>query len=393
MIGLFVSIVAVTVASTARVDVAQLSRTEVEQILVGFRPGVDWKLKEAGISRLAATGETYVPLFIECLRWEPPQWLQERLQQFQERSNRILLRSDGSSLGVPSCAEAVLIRIGASAVPRLIDALQTDPETTSAAARILGKIGDKRAVSPLIGVLTNEHQNFHCRSMAAVALQSLDAYEAIPPLIESLRGQADDPYNTDKLADTVANVLAELTGQSFGFTFVVGRVDKPGNIAPRYTIRGTHEERESTITRWKQWWEQDSMFRGQIARDLAQYAEYLKGGDQSRIRTMRSEGYLRRAVGVGGQPIVCDSPRAEWFDAIEGKKPSLPGCESYQISILSCRLEGEQAVVKSCDKALVVDDAKATFVVIVERVLEKQGGSWLVKEENLLTWERPKYGG
>jgi HEAT repeat protein len=75
-------------------------------------------------------------------------------------------------------------------VETLISVLGDDPENRAWAARYLGKIGDPRAVAPLIRLLSV--RDFQARAAAARALGKLRAVEAIPALLESVDSGPED---------------------------------------------------------------------------------------------------------------------------------------------------------------------------------------------------------
>jgi len=393
MIGLLISITAVALAPTVQTGSAQLSREEVEQILFDFRDGVASKVKVANVERLAKTGEMYVPLLIECLQWKLPPWLAERIEQTFERQGdevKIGLSSDG---GVPVYAGMTLTRIGAPAVPLLVASLETQPETGGTVARILGDIGDARAIVPLIEILKNKSQNWPYRQEAAHGLQMLDAQDAVPHLIDVLGEPADNLHSSDRLIDTVATALAELTDRSFGFTLVVYKPDMTWDMTPRYTFVCRPEARGKVIAQWKQWWDHQSELRDQVKTYLAKYAGELRDHDIQDIKAMRSNDCTRRIKGRKGRLILVDNPDGEWFDALERPRGSSAGCKDYQISLLNCRDEGDRVIVTAQDKALLmVDGRQVSFVVMVERVLQRQGDLLVVREEDLLKWEPPIFG-
>ncbi|MBZ2164676.1 HEAT repeat domain-containing protein [Methanobacterium spitsbergense] len=81
--------------------------------------------------------------------------------------------------------------IGTSAVEPLLKAFETDNwQTKSRVAEVLGKIGDKRAVSPLIQTLNNKNQNKYVRGRIIEALGKIGDERAVEPLIKAL----DDKY-------------------------------------------------------------------------------------------------------------------------------------------------------------------------------------------------------
>jgi HEAT repeat protein len=81
----------------------------------------------------------------------------------------------------------ILIEIGVPAVKQLIDELDDDNSEISQrilVVRILGEIGDKRAVEPLIARLTDD--NDEIRQLSASMLGELGNEQAIEPLLEAL---------------------------------------------------------------------------------------------------------------------------------------------------------------------------------------------------------------
>lgn len=377
----------------ARAESPQLARQEVEQIVFDFREGVDYRVKMANIERLTTTREMYVPLLIECLQWKLPAWLTQRMERLREQEGRgkIRLSSDG---GVHEYVGIALTRIGASAVPLLVASLESQPETRGRVVRILGDIGDARAIPPLIAILKDKNQNLGYRYEVAYGLQMLDAQDAVPHLIDVLGEQPDSAQRSDTLRDTVATALAELTDQSFGFMVVVYKPDMTWDMTPRYTFVCVSDAREHLVTQWKHWWDRQGELRARVKTCLTEYAAQLRNRSEPGAKVMRSDDYVRRIRGRKGRLIVVDSPDGEWFDALQRPRGSPAGCKDYQISILNCRDEGERVVVTTQDTALLmVDNGQVSFTVTVERVLKKQGDSLIVSEENLLKWERPVYGG
>ncbi len=82
-----------------------------------------------------------------------------------------------------------LIEIGEPAVPKLLKLLNSDdPDMREYAAAILGSIGDKRAVKPLIAMLQGHRRR---RYIAAWALGMMRAKQAIGPLVDALSVKND----------------------------------------------------------------------------------------------------------------------------------------------------------------------------------------------------------
>ncbi len=93
------------------------------------------------------------------------------------------------------CVRGLLARIGSPAVEPLIKILKSDNwSEVSLAAQVLGSIGDKRAVEPLIELLSNSpsavedmySRQWQILSAAATALGKIGSQQAVKPLIELL---------------------------------------------------------------------------------------------------------------------------------------------------------------------------------------------------------------
>ncbi|MDQ1327356.1 MAG: Lipoyl-binding protein, partial [Candidatus Poribacteria bacterium] len=88
---------------------------------------------------------------------------------------------------VRTSAITALAIIGAPAVEGLISTLENNIETETArvnSASVLGTIGDKRAVMPLINALKDQNKNV--RAVSATSLGTLKDRRALTPLIEAL---------------------------------------------------------------------------------------------------------------------------------------------------------------------------------------------------------------
>jgi len=84
----------------------------------------------------------------------------------------------------------VLIRIGAAAVEPLVIALNDKWRTVRGrAAEMLGKIGDARAVGPLLSKLEDKSEGERARGMAADALGKIGDARAVNPLLTALRDE------------------------------------------------------------------------------------------------------------------------------------------------------------------------------------------------------------
>lgn len=140
---------------------------------------------------------------------------------FSRRPNVHELKSQGdvdgliAALGYPDdhnirlSAASALAKVGDSrAVNPLITALDDQRGVKEVAALALGEIGDPRAVEPLVDELANE--NWEVRSSVAKALGKLGDDRAIQPLINLLKDR-----NENVRWHTVRS-LEEITGESYG---------------------------------------------------------------------------------------------------------------------------------------------------------------------------------
>jgi HEAT repeat protein len=108
-------------------------------------------------------------------------------KQAREIADQILALEDPRERGM---AVYNLERIGTPAVGALIQALQQESYgIRMGAAEALGKIGDKRATTPLIKCLQEDENDF-VRAKAAEALGRIGNQRAIKPLIKALKNKA-----------------------------------------------------------------------------------------------------------------------------------------------------------------------------------------------------------
>ena len=138
-----------------------------------------------------------------------------------------LLWRDGGDKQTRASAEAALLNLGKPAVQPLISLLKRrkgisssvnkgrrgdDPRTTGRqkAAELLGKLGDDRAVDPLLIVASDPVDDKTVRENAAAALGNLGK-AAVPSLIAQLKNQ-----NERSRAESL-KALRAITGQDFGF--------------------------------------------------------------------------------------------------------------------------------------------------------------------------------
>lgn len=108
----------------------------------------------------------------------------------EDEINTQIEKLHSSSRDVRDAAIDALVKIGAPAVDPLITSLKTNNQDIQAsAARALGKIGDKRAIRPLINLLTKSF-DIDLMFETVVALSSLDEKEACKEL-NRLKGESN----------------------------------------------------------------------------------------------------------------------------------------------------------------------------------------------------------
>src|SRR6266508_3883106 len=96
----------------------------------------------------------------------------------------------GPGVGAREAAAAALARMGAPAVPALVERLGADdPDLRQAASGVLGAIGDGHAVAPLTARLADSDANV--RAAVAEALGKIGGAEAVAALRAAV--DSDDP--------------------------------------------------------------------------------------------------------------------------------------------------------------------------------------------------------
>jgi HEAT repeat protein len=117
----------------------------------------------------------------------------------------------GDDHNIRLAAASALGRIGDSrAVDPLIDALDDQQGVNEVAALALGEIGDSRAVEPLINALGDE--NWEVRSSAAKALGKIGDDRAVEQLINLLRDK------NENVRWHAVQALEAITGESYGMS-------------------------------------------------------------------------------------------------------------------------------------------------------------------------------
>jgi HEAT repeat protein len=98
-----------------------------------------------------------------------------------------ILKDNVSTLTPKYQSTEALKRIGAPAIPHIIKAMKDRSWKTGWGAIALGKIGDRRAIEPLIRALKDENREIRLR--APNVLQNFQDTRAIPPLIRLLEDE------------------------------------------------------------------------------------------------------------------------------------------------------------------------------------------------------------
>ncbi len=148
---------------------------------------------------------------------------------------------------IPSLAEedcgmeaaAALLRIGTPAVEDLLRYLSDDPnldevtpELKEHVARVLGNIGDKRTVEPMLAIVTNTGASARLREEAARVLGILGDVRAIAPLLSALSDTASAAVHVRAEA---ARALGRL-GSSEPVPHLVDAVGDPDDKLRTYAI-------------------------------------------------------------------------------------------------------------------------------------------------------------
>lgn len=142
--------------------------------------------KEAVILLVSALGDQ---------SWRVRKTAEEMLEGFAGEESLVSaligsLRSEDNA-GMRNSAAYVLVRLGWSAIPYLIETLKdVDKDIRKFAADILGEIGHREAISPLVDALRDNDDNV--RSSAAEALGKIGGAEVVNALVYVLKNTEDD---------------------------------------------------------------------------------------------------------------------------------------------------------------------------------------------------------
>lgn len=111
-----------------------------------------------------------------------------------------------SDLRLSITVSTILVSLGEIAVQPLIEALKsTDSDTRGGAAYTLGKIKDKRAITPLISLLLND-KDVSIRCQAAESLGEIGEAEALMALQEASQKDFGENVTYDFGTQTVSGV-------------------------------------------------------------------------------------------------------------------------------------------------------------------------------------------
>lgn len=381
--------------SSSFANTQQYSREQIEDIIFDFRVGIDSKIKEERLEQLLLMGEQVVPILIECLNDKLPEHLESKVQEKnRQRGNQMINQADSSSIPIQGWAETTLKRLGKPAVSQLIESIDTQPITISTVVRILGSIGDKRAIPSIINVLDNTKNNFSIRINAANALGKLGSTEAIPHLIEALKGQPDDQYNSYKLSNTAADSLAKITGQSFGFTLTFIVATKGGDKSVNFELNGNESEKEKTIKQWTEWWHNYEIQFSNISKFIDAFALSLSKSDTQAIESFRSSDYIQLIDGKiidpstqNNKDSILSNCTSILINSLENRKKV-----EYQIKCKNIKTERNNVIVFCEDKLLLeFDEYKRIFKSNTKRILVKDEKSYKIVQEDLSMWADRTY--
>lgn len=133
-----------------------------------------------------------------------------------ERNTRLLMQAMGvlsrikSEYGVPVLIDVLLathIELYENPDPPDFPLSEESTRLRSAAAQSLGKIGDNRAIIPLMSILNNKNENYRLRLAVAESLGRLGDEYAVNPLIDIL---ADEREKSVYLKESAAKALGML---------------------------------------------------------------------------------------------------------------------------------------------------------------------------------------
>jgi len=364
---------------------------------------VDHKIKEEKMEQLLKICEleqilkkeqNVIPILIKCLKDPLPEPLETRVKKaIQDEGILLYSRGDISSVPIQGMAEMTLQRIGKPAVPELIESIKIQPETVSQAIRILGSIGDKSAVPSIINVLDNTNK-FNTKCDAANALGKLKSTEAIPYLIEALKGQPDDPYNSYRLSNQAADSLAKITGQSFGFTLTFIVATKGGDKSANFELNGSESEKEKTIKQWTEWWHNYEIQFSNISKFIDAFALSLSKSDTQAIESFRSSDYIQLIDGKiidpstqNNKDSILSNCTSVLINSLENRKKV-----EYQIKCKNIKTERNNIIVFCEDKLLLeFDEYKRFFKSNTKRILVKDEKSYKIVQEDLSMWSDRTY--
>ena len=382
--------------SSSYASIQQYTKEQIEDIIFDFRVGVDSKIKEKRLEQLVSLTEKVVPILIECLKDKLPEPLEARVQEQirNEGDSYYFMRGDSSSVSIQGWAEMTLEKIGIPAVDKLIESIDTQPDTISQVARILGSIGDKRAIPSIIDVLNNTKNNFYARTNAANVLGKLGSTEAIPHLIEALKGQPNDEYNSYKLSNQAADSLAKITGQSFGFTLTFIRTDKGGDKSAYFHLNRSESEKAETIKQWAEWWHNYEIQLSDISKFLDTYAALLSKSNTQSIESFRSSDYIQLINGTIIDQSIQNNKENILSNCTKDLINSLEYREKveYQIKCENLKIERDNIII-SCEDKLLLDSGenKRIFTSNIRRILVKKGESYKIIQEDLPMWVDKTY--
>ena len=210
--------------------------------------------RRAAVEALAASGEPAIePIIAACRGFD---------EDFRETGGKALFaigqpgvealvevaldtKSGGYEVGFQAAAQTALVNAGAPIVPALLTGLQGEgPYGPPRAARLLGQVGDKRAVEPLIAALRggkgDVSREIALHEAAAQALGAIGDPRAVEPLAAALQagGVSEIAVALGEIGDSraVPSLIAALETKGFfvmtDAARALGKIGDPRAVEP-----------------------------------------------------------------------------------------------------------------------------------------------------------------
>lgn len=189
--------------------------TEAVPVLLSVLHDEHWERRRGAAWALGAIGDTAaVPVLVETLKDEDPLVRREAAVALRSMSDTAAvaplldaLRDD--DWRVRKAAAETMLSFKGAAVPGLVEAL-TDPrdDVRRASAEVLGRIGDKDALEPLLQL--SRDPSSELRGAAISALGRLGSAEAVPRLVECLEDKARAQFEEREIRHLAAEALEQI---------------------------------------------------------------------------------------------------------------------------------------------------------------------------------------